>query len=400
MDTRHFGSREGGQVLPLFALGLVTLIAAIALVLDGGFALAKHRESQNASDAAAEAGAVVLAEHRSGADRTDSEVWDAVQGVLTAMGMDVVGSSAEYTRIDGTGLGLMVGESGGSASAPPPAAWGVTVNGSLPVDTFFARVIDIDEFDAATTATAITGYGKPAGTTLLPVTPPITMVTCDGTNRPLSTATRWGTEQIYKVPLCSNGAGNVGWLDWSDEYDENEGGGKVEIEDQIRSPYIPPPGILIPAWHQVAETGSPNKIGIEDALREHDGEIVLLPIFDAWCTGDVEPNSDGVLDCPEGDVSPVESPDPSNPGGGAKMWYHLQEIAAFELCSPAIDGCTEHGAYINSATEATQICESGNGSTRCLVGKFVNFIPGPGYVTGELDTTAGPSNFLVIQLIR
>ena len=397
MNRQQQHARERGQVLPLFALGIVAFIAAIALVLDGGFALAKHRESQNGSDAAAEAGAVVLAEYRSGTTKTNADVREAVEGVLTAMGMDVAGSTAEYTDINGTGLGIAVTSNG---SSPPPTAWGVQVDGSLPADTFFARVIGINQFDAATTATAITGYGQPAGTTLLPITPPITIVTCDGQNNPINTDTKWGTEILYKVPLCKNGSGNVGWLDWTDASDGNEGGGKAEIVEQIKDPNIPPPGILIPAWHQVAESGNPNSKPIEDALRVYDGDVVLIPIFDAWCNQDPDPNDNGVSACPD------PNPDSGTPGGGAKMWYHLQEVAAFQLCTnelvdgvnPVDPNCTAHGSYVNGSNKP--VCDSGNGATSCLVGKFVNFIPGPGYVTGELDTTAGPSDFLVIQLIK
>jgi Flp pilus assembly protein TadG len=49
--------RDGGQVIVLFALGAVAIIAMVGLVLDGGGAFAQRRNEQNAADVAAMAGA-------------------------------------------------------------------------------------------------------------------------------------------------------------------------------------------------------------------------------------------------------------------------------------------------------------------------------------------------------
>ena len=54
--------RERGQVLVLFAGGLVGILAIAALVFDVGQNLLERREQQNASDAAALAGARWLVE--------------------------------------------------------------------------------------------------------------------------------------------------------------------------------------------------------------------------------------------------------------------------------------------------------------------------------------------------
>jgi hypothetical protein len=51
---------ERGQNLLVFAVLMVVLVALAALVIDGGFSLAKHREAQNAADAGALAGAAAL----------------------------------------------------------------------------------------------------------------------------------------------------------------------------------------------------------------------------------------------------------------------------------------------------------------------------------------------------
>jgi Flp pilus assembly protein TadG len=59
MRTFDSGGRgqERGQVVVIFALALVALVAMVGLVLDGGSAFAQRRDQQNAADLAALAGA-------------------------------------------------------------------------------------------------------------------------------------------------------------------------------------------------------------------------------------------------------------------------------------------------------------------------------------------------------
>ena len=49
-----------GQIVPLFALGLIAIVAGVGLVIDTGFAFAQRRDQQNAADLAAFAGANAL----------------------------------------------------------------------------------------------------------------------------------------------------------------------------------------------------------------------------------------------------------------------------------------------------------------------------------------------------
>ena len=62
---------------------------------------------------------------------------------------------------------------------------------------------------------------------------------------------------------------------------------------------------------------------------------------------------------------------------GVNQWYRIPQFAAFLL---------EH-AYINGNDKAH--CDTGNGATSCLIGKFVNFITtgtvGPGIGGGTTD---------------
>jgi Flp pilus assembly protein TadG len=56
-DSANDRGRERGQIIVIFALGLVAMVAMVGLVLDGGSAFAQRRTEQNAADLAALSGA-------------------------------------------------------------------------------------------------------------------------------------------------------------------------------------------------------------------------------------------------------------------------------------------------------------------------------------------------------
>jgi Flp pilus assembly protein TadG len=374
-------TRERGQVLALFALAATAMILMVGVVIDGGNAWAQNRIAQNGTDAAAESGATVLAQKLVGATRSDADVRSAVDATAAAMNLTV--EDAVYTDINGNSLGISVGSLGGSA--PPAGASGVEVTGQRTFGTYFARILpQFADLTTTTRATAITGAGRPYGRPLFPVTPPIWVLTCDGQNRPTFEAppTHWVGYTFYKVPLCKNGPGNVGWIDW-----DPPSGGASELVSAItgEEPLTYP--IPLPSWQYVAQTGNVNSGPVEDAMRRWDGKVVLFPLFDSTCN--VEPPGTLVEDCP-----------PANVGGqGQNQWYHFPEFAAFQLCSSAIVGCpAPHGAYVNGNNRS--VCDSGNGATSCLVGRFVHFI-GPGHVIGPITPSpTSPSQVVVVQLIK
>jgi Flp pilus assembly protein TadG len=61
MDKRHTHRGESGQTLVLLALWMISLLAILALVLDGGHIYLERRHMQNAADAGATAGTRTLA---------------------------------------------------------------------------------------------------------------------------------------------------------------------------------------------------------------------------------------------------------------------------------------------------------------------------------------------------
>ncbi len=142
---------EGGQVIVIMALSLVALMAAVAVVIDGGNAFAQQRQTQNAVDAAAEAGATQIARMIVGVSITDAAVEAAVSQTATANGITSI-ESAEYTDRSGAVLGTV------GAGTIPAGTQGVAVRGSREFSTYIAGVVGMPTWTAGAEATAITGY--------------------------------------------------------------------------------------------------------------------------------------------------------------------------------------------------------------------------------------------------
>jgi len=129
-SSRATGRR--GQILVIFVLTLVAVIAGVGLVIDGGFAFAQRRAEQNAADLGAFAGANALL---SGYDATA-----AARATAAANG---------YTH--GTG-GVTVNVGVTSTT--------VKVDITAPHANYFAGVVGQPTWDVSVTATALAGIPK------------------------------------------------------------------------------------------------------------------------------------------------------------------------------------------------------------------------------------------------
>jgi hypothetical protein len=401
-STQRDGER--GQILVLMVVGFIAMIAAVALIIDGGNAVAHQRITQNGADAAAEAGAVIMAERFAGATEPvagwDATVLNAIGQSAAANGITVV--SAYYTDIcgiplqstgaaainsDGTynyaladtvgsGLPTMTSSTPDCPSHTQGPAAGVLVMARQTVGTYLAGVIGISSLQVDTQATAAAGYlqescaaaaGNACG--MLPIAIPVDIISCQSHNNVVDTGTPWPVDghTISVIPLCANSPGNVGWLDWTPP-----SGGTSELVDVINHPNNP--AISLPSWQYVTSTGNVNSAQVENAIRNYDGQIVLVPQFDLTCNpgngstpDSTQPaiNTSPNYGCPAGDLG----------GNGQNQWYRMPSFAHLQLCISSDPDCHaagyDHGAYINGNNSS--ICAAG-GSTSCLVGKFESII--------------------------
>lgn len=134
-------TRERGQILVLFTLGLVAMIAMTGLVLDGGGAFAQRRDEQNGADLAALAGAnAYMNAPGSVAVKTAAAQAAAVQ------------AASRNGYVHGTG-GMSVGVNVTLLSSGAS----VKVDITQPHPNAFSRVMGMNSWDVSVTATAIAG---------------------------------------------------------------------------------------------------------------------------------------------------------------------------------------------------------------------------------------------------
>ncbi len=366
------GRRQGGQILVLFVLGLVVMIAGVALLVDGGNAYAQQRIAQNGADATANAGADVLAQGLGGLTKTDADVLAAMNAVS---GQDSVTSTAYYTDVTGQPLntaGVVV--AAGSAAlvgggSIPPNAQGVHDNGSRTFGTSFGQVIGLKTFTASADAIAVTG--RLIGGQFLPVVFPVNITDCSQNGSLGSGESQWqksqpGTPpahpvgQEYIVPLCKTGGGSFMVLDWDNSSNDCD----TDVTN--------PPAIQFPTFP--VDVGSDNgnncaKLMV-DAVNALHGHTVLVPICDQACVT----------------------------GGGSNATYHITGVAAFY-----IDYMSDSNNKNNSLCQAHNNSDgqsivpiAGNGSSSCIAGWFVRFITSGPVGAG----TIGNADAIGVQLIK
>jgi hypothetical protein len=304
--SRHRSSArsEAGQVLVIVGLGMVAFLAMVGLVIDGGNAWGQQRETQNAADSAAKAGAAVIQRAFAGHAVAGDDVACATENAADANGVEL--EAAEYTTFDGTPMGIDVGTCGGGAAIPTDAQ-GVFTTTTQDFETYLMQIIGFREMTARADATAVVGVVEnvcPAseGCGVLPVTFPRTTDTCDGTNRRVIGEDEWqildeeggdvlDASNLVIMPLCKKGPGAVGWLDF----------GCGNLANHITNPCNDE--IPIPSWEQ---THPSNPNNLEDELSAFTGPtanvaedadlVVRVPIHDFSCNHDV-PDPDPIEDC-------------------------------------------------------------------------------------------------------
>jgi len=405
MNALAHRRRQDGQTLVIVALAMIPILLMVGLVVDGGYAFTQQRRIQNAADAAANAGAVMMVQNLpfrvkgQPQPRSDSAVYNEIVAVASTNGVAAAPTSV-YTDIDGNPLPgpVVVGSLG--AAPPPDAAYGVEVQGSIPFGTFFARVAGFTGFTASAKATAVSGAvtsicasTEPCG--FIPVTFPTALTDCDNTGA----QTAFGSGGAYAttdtpvaateviVPLCGTANGTVGWLKILPDNPACHGNGADELACNILSPSRT--DLPLPIWID-AYTGTINSSGVQDALNTFTGptpglyepgldKIVQIPLYD--CIDNNVPQPSPGHPCPN----------PALVGVGTNTSYRIVAIAAMILDK----------AYIQSSNPECQVAPGsppagGNGSTACLKGWLTQIVTSGtvGIPTNPLGTVWG------VQLIR
>jgi hypothetical protein len=161
---RHRRDRQRGQAFALFAISLTAIVLASAVVVDGGYAFAQRRQSQNAADFAAMAGTRIIGSKLTGQPAgagTAANVLESVNSTLASNDSQLV--SARYIDFTGADLGDAT-----TATSIPDDAFGLVVEARTNWEPFLLGSIGITNWIAGATATAMTP-GESKGGAVLPV---------------------------------------------------------------------------------------------------------------------------------------------------------------------------------------------------------------------------------------
>jgi hypothetical protein len=284
-DPGHRRSQTGerGQILPLMAGGLISMLLIVGLVIDTGVAFKERRTAQNTSDLAAMAGTRVIADwHMDPASTLNSrDVWTAVDSSANINGCaDPCTWTGDYMKPNGlhdvTDLGPIM-----ASGAIPATAQGVRVTTNRSPGTYFIRLIGQDHWDVGAAATAMTSrLASPPNGILLP----IGIFDAD-----------YQMGQVYTLTAGDHGPGNFGWLSWGGSTSEQVLGNSICKTDN--------PAFDFPTWFD-GSTGVKNASEIKTCIDRYiaNQTIVYIPIWKQ-----------------------------TNDAGGSNLEYEITGVAAFVL---------------------------------------------------------------------
>lgn len=381
-------SSESGQVLVIVAAGLLAVVGFLGLIIDGGHAWVRARETQNGADAAAKAGAVIIQQSLAGASLPDGGVGCAIGASIAANDVTLV--TAAFTGPEGNELGSVPSCGGGDI---PAGAQGVKVTVEQQFGTFLAGVIGFDELKTSADATAVVGpvvgiCPATAGCGTLPIAIPRTLDTCDdgGTTRVVGDA-NWpilneaggdvlSSANLAIIPLCAPDLRSVTGVELP---------GCGGLASGIAGPCND--AIAVPAWLPASDETLgcclgplQQYAGSSAGTPDENDAVAYLPIYDNTCAsrpGDADPT------CPGGNWS----------GTGTDLSVHVRYWVGFK-----IDAAIGQGDA--SACNGPGNPPAGhNTSLGCLKGWFVALVPAPGTVTTG-DIAAGDPISTGILLIH
>jgi hypothetical protein len=252
---------QRGQIVPMFALALVTLVLAAGVVVDGGYAYAQRRLTQNAADFAAMAATRIIGQKLTGRPvgaGTAANLQGAIAEVLDANGAELV--SARYVDEEGDLLANAM-----TSGSIPSRAFGVVVEARSSWRPFLLGVVGAGDWLATASATSFTP-GRSLGGGMMPIA--IEDDTYDGlVDCPLLDINECLQDNLTSGNL--NIPGGFGWLkfglnngtkcDWGPSLGMTDGG--CQASQTFLDEQIGPPGDSYGCCTAVGLAGSTDLIG-------------------------------------------------------------------------------------------------------------------------------------------
>ena len=371
-------ARPGGQIVIVFALSLVVVLLAVALVIDGGNAWSQRRATQNAADFAALAGTKIVAAN-AGAAQTNASVLSAVESGLSSNGIATTVLGTDYTASYVNTLGNLVAGYG-TAGSIPSGVIGVQVSPTKAFSTYFLRVVGINGFNASATATAKYGFyegtnGGPGGN-LVPIA--VSVATIPATICPVGAVAGSATPGCTPLALTQGDSvapGQFQWMSW-------DGTGNTPYLCSILGPPANSPAYTVPANGFIVISGNTG-VSNSSCVR---GQASPLEGINGWVSLQTTI------------LVPIISPGPP-PGGQTCVQAPLYCFANGTPYPVAVQGNGSNATYNVIGFAGFQLTGCSNPCIKNLQGVFRQaFLLGP---TGSTTGTPGtPGGTLGIQLVR
>jgi Flp pilus assembly protein TadG len=144
-------TQERGQILVIFVLGLVAMVAMVGLVIDGGSAFAQRRDQQNVADLAAMAGATAYLNAPGDAGAKTAAAEAAARSIAATNG---------YTDQSGGATVSVAVTSATGTGAPDLNGARVAVDLGAPHRNYFSGLVGMPTWPVAVDAAALT-TGRP-----------------------------------------------------------------------------------------------------------------------------------------------------------------------------------------------------------------------------------------------
>lgn len=136
-------NRQEGQILIVFALALVAIVAMTGLVLDGGSTFVQQRGMQNVADAASMAGAYAYGNSTATDDATK-------RSVATLAARSVAEANGYKHGVGEVVVDVSLDSAGGAGRH-------ITVTVTRPHENNFSGIVGMSSWDVTTTATTLAG---------------------------------------------------------------------------------------------------------------------------------------------------------------------------------------------------------------------------------------------------
>lgn len=244
---------ERGQSIVLIALAMFALVAMMGLVLDGGTMYFSRRNSQNASDAAAFAGARILTNPAS----SGGDVWNAIDSY--ALANHIANPATDVVAYFLDKYGILLGRVGPSSDRT--GATGIVVATTINVPTVFINFVSGRTSSEVRTVAKVQ-TGRLGGVPVVPMT-----LTCPQLDTDPENPCGFVKDEPAVLKGLTTGSGNFQWIAYLTSQPDGSCYGANNLDGYLSDPPNPTPPVVNRGDWVCGNTGNSNTSAIRTLLK-------------------------------------------------------------------------------------------------------------------------------------